>query len=275
MSADTEAAASRRWQSLMDQVVVLAREYGPPFTVFILILVIWEIMTAGEGRRTVPPPSRLLEAVIDDQGLIIDAAIATFTEAIGGLIIGSLLGVGVAFAISRWIVLRDVLLPVAIGASAIPLVAAAPIITNWFGSTSQLSMMVMASLLVFFPVMVNATRGLVEVEPASLELMRSYAASENDVLRRVRVPHMLPFLFTALKVASTLAFIGAIVAEYFGGSRGVLGKVVLEMVNSGRNGLAWGAIIIAALGAITAYLIVSIVERLVIPWHGTLQDDRH
>jgi NitT/TauT family transport system permease protein len=275
MSADTEAAASRRWQSLLDMVVVFSREYGPPFIVFILILVIWEIMTAGEGRRTVPPPSRLLEAVIDDQGLIIDAAIATFTEAIGGLIIGSLLGVGVAFAISRWIVLRDVLLPVAIGASAIPLVAAAPIVTNWFGSTSQLSMMVMASLLVFFPVMVNATRGLVEVEPASLELMRSYAASENDVLRRVRVPHMLPFLFTALKVASTLAFIGAIVAEYFGGSRGVLGKVVLEMVNSGRNGLAWGAIIIAALGAITAYLIVSLVERLVIPWHRTLQDDRH
>jgi NitT/TauT family transport system permease protein len=274
MSSDPATAVSRRWQPVVDALVGSVRVYGPPLLVFFVVLAIWEIATSGEGRRTIPPPSRLLESVAEEQDLILNAAIATFSEAIGGLAIGSILGVTVAFAISRWVVLRDVLLPVAIGASAIPLVAAAPIITNWFGSTSQLSMMVMASLLVFFPVMVNTTRGLVEVEPASLELMRSYAASENDIVRRVRVPHMLPFLFTALKVASTLAFIGAIVAEYFGGSRGVLGKVVLEMVNAGRNGLAWGAIIVAASGAITAYLIVSIVERLVIPWHRTLHDDQ-
>ena len=77
--------------------------------------------------------------------------------------------------------------------------------------------MAMASLLVFFPMVINVTRGLVEVHPASLELMRSYAAGSGAVLRKVRIPNVLPFFFTALKVGTTLAFIGAVVGEYFGG----------------------------------------------------------
>ena len=77
--------------------------------------------------------------------------------------------------------------------------------------------MMMAALLVFFPITINVTRGLVEVQPAALELMRSYATTPGEVLRKVRIPNMLPFFFTALKVSTTLAFIGAIVGEYFGG----------------------------------------------------------
>ena len=90
--------------------------------------------------------------------------------------------------------------------------------------------MMMAAVLVFFPVMVNVTRGLVSVEPAALELMRSYAATEWTVLRKVRVPNALPFFFTALKVATTLSLIGAIVGEYFGGSSLVLGRIIVQSV---------------------------------------------
>jgi NitT/TauT family transport system permease protein len=126
--------------------------------------------------------------------------------------------------------------------------------------------MMMAALLVFFPVVINVIRGLVEVQPSQLELMRSYAASPTVVLRKVRVPNMLPFLFTALKVAVTLAFIGAIVGEYFGGTSRVIGQVVLTAMSSGRFDVAWAGIIIGALGAIVAYVGVVIAERLLIPW---------
>ena len=162
-------------------------------------------------------------------------------------------------------------MPVAIATSAIPIIAVAPILNNWFGVLNPLSKMMMAALLVFFPVMINVTRGLVEVQPASIELMRSYAAGEMAVLRKVRIPNMLPFLFTALKVGATLAFIGALVGEYFGGTSEVLGQFVLTSMSSGRFDLAWAGILIGAVAAIVAYLSVSIIERIAIPWHASVR----
>jgi NitT/TauT family transport system permease protein len=129
----------------------------------------------------------------------------------------------------------------------------------------------MAALLVFFPVMINVTRGLVNVEPSALELMRSYASNEWTVLRRVRIPNALPFFFTALKVGTTLAFIGAIVGEYFGGTSDVLGRVILTSMSGGRFDVSWAGIIIGALGAIASYLAVVLIERLVIPWYSALR----
>jgi len=244
------------------------RRYLPPILVFAAVLVIWELFTAGPGRRVLPPPSAIIEAAIADQVTLIRSTLATFSEAIGGLVIGTVAGIAVAFAAARWVIARDVMLPFAVASSAIPIIAIAPILNNWFGVLNPLSKMAMASLLVFFPMVVNVTRGLVEVHPSSLELMRSYAAAPGDVLRKVRIPNALPFFFTALKVGTTLAFIGAVVGEYFGGSSEVLGRIVLTSMSSGSFDVAWAAILIGAFTAILAYLLVSIVERVAIPWRA-------
>jgi NitT/TauT family transport system permease protein len=132
--------------------------------------------------------------------------------------------------------------------------------------------MMMAALLVFFPVVISVTRGLVEVSPGHLELMRSYASADTLILRKVRVPNMLPFFFTALKVGTTLAFIGAIVGEFFGGTERVLGRVVLQAISAGQFDVAWSAIIIGAVAAILSYLAVTLVERRVIPWYLHLHE---
>jgi NitT/TauT family transport system permease protein len=124
---------------------------------------------------------------------------------------------------------------------------------------------------VFFPVLINVTRGLVEVQPASLELMRSYASTDMQVLLKVRVPNMLPFFFTALKVGTTLSFIGALVGEYFGGTSLVLGRIVLDRMSSGRFDVAWAGILIGSVAAIGAYLAVSLIERVAIPWGAALR----
>ena len=100
-----------------------------------------------------------------------------------------------------------------------PIIAFAPLMNNWFGVLNPLSKMMIVAVLVFFPIVVNVTRGLTQVEPAALELMRSYAASDGTILRVLRIPNALPYFFTALKIATTLSLIGAIVGEYFGGSR--------------------------------------------------------
>ena len=247
--------------------------YLPPLVVFAVVIVLWEVSTAGTGRRVIPPPSAILNAGLDNLESLRRSAQATAFEALGGLVIGTGAGIVVAFATARWVTARDVLLPVAIATSAIPIIAVAPILNNWFGVLNPVSKMMMAGFLVFFPVMINVTRGLTEVQPASLELMRSYAAGEVAVLRKVRVPNMLPFLFTALKVGATLAFIGALVGEYFGGTSDVLGRVVLTSMSSGRFDLAWAGILIGAVAAIAAYLAVSLVERMAIPWHASVRSE--
>jgi len=254
-------------------MVRLAVRYGPPLLVLIGTIVLWEVSTSGPGRRVIPPPSAILNAGTENFELLRRASLATIYEAIGGLVIGTMGGLLVAFAASRWVTARDFLLPVAIASSAIPIIAVAPILNNWFGVLSPLSKMMMAALLVFFPVLINVTRGLVEVKPASIELMRSYAASDVAVLRKLRVPNMLPFLFTALKVGATLAFIGALVGEYFGGSSEVLGFVVLTSMSSGSFDLAWAGILLGAAAAIVAYLIVSILERVAIPWQSAVRSE--
>ena len=258
----------RRGAGLVDGL----RRYLPAIIVFLIVVAAWEVISSGSSRRIIPPPSSIWAAIARESDLLLRSARATFTEAIGGLIIGTLAGLLVGFATARWAVARDIMLPLAIGASTIPLIAIAPIINNWFGVLNPLSKMMMAALLVFFPIVINVTRGLVEVQPAQLELMRSYAATETEVLRKVRVPNMLPFLFTALKVATTLAFIGAIVGEYFGGTSEVIGRIVLTSMSSGSFSLAWAGIIIGAVGATVSYLVVSMSERVLIPWHTALRD---
>jgi NitT/TauT family transport system permease protein len=248
----------------------LVWRYLPPILVLILVIVLWEASTAGPGRRVVPAPSAISSAFLDNVETLRRSTQATFFEAMGGLVIGTLGGLLVAFASARWGLARDVALPVAIASSAVPIIALAPILNNWFGVLNPLSKMMMAALLVFFPVMINVTRGLTEVQPASLELMRSYAAGEVAVLRKVRIPNMLPFFFTALKVGTTLSFIGAVVGEYFGGSSEVLGRIVLTSMSSGRFDLAWAGILIGAAAAIAAYLAVSLLERFAIPWNSAL-----
>src|SRR5207245_10545872 len=107
-----------------------------------------------------------------------------------------------------------------------------------------LKMMVVA-VLVFFPIMINTLRGLTLVDQTSLELMRSYAASERAIFAKVRVPNALPYIFTAFKVSATLSLIGAIVAEYFGGSRSALGQFIITEAEFFRFANAWAAIVVA------------------------------
>ncbi len=245
--------------------------HGPAVVVFLGIVALWEVGTAGEGRRIIPPPSRIVGALGEESAVLGRSTLATLIEALGGLLIGTLAGILAALATARWGAARDALLPVAIAANSIPIIAVAPILNNWFGVLNPLSKMGMAALLVFFPIMINVTRGLVQVHPSALELMRSYASGEWQILRKVRIPNALPFFFTALKIGTTLAFIGAIVGEYFGGTSEVLGRVIITSLSSGSFDVAWAGILIGAVSAIVAYLVVTLVERLVIPWHASLQ----
>jgi NitT/TauT family transport system permease protein len=253
--------------------------YVPTIAVFVGTIALWEWLigqaNAANARLPIPAPSAIASALVetwdDDRWPLGRAALATLFEALGGFAIGTTAGVIVAGLTSRFVTARELLLPLAIGASAVPVIAFAPLMNNWFGALNPLSKMMMVAVLVFFPVVVNVTRGLTQVEPAALELMRSYAVSEWTVLRLVRVPNALPYFFTALKVGATLSLIGAIVGEYFGGANDVLGRVVVQSASALRFDVTWAAIILGAATGIVIYLAIVALERVVIPWHASVR----
>jgi NitT/TauT family transport system permease protein len=255
------------------------RYYAPAAAVFVGGIALWEfLIRALEVRAFIlPAPSAIATALVDNWGAgrwpLFEAARMTLFEAVGGLVIGTTVGLIVAFAVSRWVTARDAVLPFAIAANAIPIIAIAPIFNAWFGVTNPFSKMMIAALLVFFPVMINVTRGLSQVEPAAIELMRSYAASEWAVVRKVRIPNALPYFLTALKVATTLSLIGAIVGEYFGGASNVIGRVVVQSASALRFDVTWAAILLGAVSGITFYLAVVLLERWLIPWHPSVRGE--
>lgn len=158
-------------------------------------------------------------------------------------------------------------MPFAIAANSMPIIAFAPIANNWFGIDSPISKMFIVAIMVFFPVMINTVRGLTQVDLRSLELMRSYAAGEFEIIRKLRIPNALPYVFNGLKVAAALSMIGAVVGEYFGGPRIALGVFITQEAALFRFASAWAAIIIACIMGIALYLIILILERLAMPWH--------
>ena len=175
----TGGRSRRSWTSRLGDIL-------PPLVVFVGVIVIWEITVTALDLKAFlfPRPTAIAKAFFENWGggtySLFVSWQATITEAIGGLVVGTAAGVIVALVTSRWLTARDALLPIAIAAGAVPIIAFAPLMNNWFGTLSPLSKMMMAAVLVFFPVMINVTRGLTQVEPATLELMRSYAAGEWD-----------------------------------------------------------------------------------------------
>ncbi len=265
MSSVTSAGVQPVPRGLVGHIGRRARDWVPALVVLVAGIAAWEGLVRGLDieRFLLPPPSDILETLGERRTELWNAGLFTFREALGGFAIGSSLGILTALVLARWRALGGALMPYAIAASAVPIIAFAPIMNNWFGLLNPLSKMAIAAMICFFPVLVNTLRGLTSVHPSSIELMRSYAAGEWEIFRRVRIPTSLPFLFSGLKVASVLAMIGAVVGEYFGGSREALGVVIKNSAALFQFELAWAAIIVASFLGVAFYLAVVAVEKLV------------
>ena len=263
------AVAPVAGERLLRRTTRRTREWLPAAAVLLLGLALWEglVIALDVERFLLPPPSDIAGTFWSDRDALWSAGWYTFKEALGGFAIGSLTGILLALLVARWSGLRAAVMPFAIAANAIPIIAFAPITNQWFGLLSPWSKIVIAAILCFFPVFVNTLRGLTSVRPSSIELMRSYAAGELAIFRRVRLPNALPYIFSALKVASVLAMIGAVVGEYFGGSHEALGVQIRNSAALFAFETAWAAILVASILGIAFYLGVALLERATMGWH--------
>jgi NitT/TauT family transport system permease protein len=252
----------------------LAAVYTPAVVAFAAVILLWEGTTRLLDVETflLPKPSEIITSFVDTWSTVWEFGFRTLWEAFGGFVIGVVAAVATSFAAVRWVRFREGMLPIAIAMNSMPIVALAPIFNNWFGSTNVLAKMSVAAVVVYFPVMINTTRGLLEVDPGELELMRSVAAGPTETMRRVRIPHALPFFFASLKVASALSLIAAIIAEYFGGPQNVLGQYIINRANLFQFPDAWAAILVASLLGIAFYVLILVMERLAMPWHVSFRE---
>lgn len=247
------------------------RRYLPAVVVFALFLILWEtaVVVFNIEGFILPRPTVIAATFLRELPIIFPAGLFTLREAGGGFLIGCTLGVVVALATARWTVISEGFMPFAIAVNATPIVALAPIMNNWFGITNPLAKMSIVAVIVFFPVMINTVRGLTLVDAGALELMRSYAAGEFTVLAQLRLPNALPFTFSAFKVAGTLSVIGAIVSEYFGGSRQALGIYISQQAALFHFAEAWAGILVACGMGLAFYLVILLAERWLMPWHAS------
>ena len=260
--------------TLANRVGRRARDWIPSVAVFGLGIIAWQWLIPdvfGVQRFLLPRFSAVMSTFWDARHELWSAGWFTFKEALGGFALGCAAAILVALVLSRWRRLGDALMPYAIAAGAVPIIAFAPITNAWFGILSPWSKIVISAVLCFFPVLVNALRGLTSVAPESIELMRSYAAGERAIYRRLRIPSSLPFLFTALKVASVLAMIGAVVGDYFGGSTKALGVEIQSSVALGQFETAWAAILVASILGLAFYAAIAVAERFALSWHPSMR----
>ncbi len=253
------------------------RYYLPTVLVAFSVLVIWElaVRVLNIQQFLLPRPSAIFEAWFEEfqtfisggGSILFQASGATLYSAIGGFLLGCGAGVFVALATARWTIISEAMMPFAIAANSVPIIAFAPVTNNWFGLTNPASKMAIVAVIVFFPTMINTVRGLTMVEPRQLELMQSYAARPWKILRALRIPNALPYILSALRVASALSVIGAVVAEFFGGPRATLGVYITQEAAGFNFARAWTGIIMASAIGISFYVVVLLVERWAMPWH--------
>jgi NitT/TauT family transport system permease protein len=230
---------------------------------------LWQGLTVAFHVQTflLPRPSQIATSFWDNKGPLWHDGVYTLKEALGGFALGSGLGILAALFLARFRRVGAALLPFAIAANAVPIIAFSPITNDWFGLLNPFSKMAIAAVLCFFPTMVNTLRGLTSVHSSSIELMRSYGGGELQTFRRVRIPSSLPFMFTGLKVAAVLSMIGAIVGEYFGGPTNALGVSILNDSQLFDFSRAWAGIALASAFGIGLYGLVAAVERATTSWH--------
>jgi NitT/TauT family transport system permease protein len=237
-----------------------------PVAFGLLLLAAWQamVMIGHIPEYLLPAPTAILGAV--DGSLAVQFAV-TFIEALAGFTLASLLAFAIAALFVRFQALEDGLFPIAIAVKTTPIVAIAPLLVIWLG-TGWWSKIVAAILICFFPVLVNTVKGLKAADLEYLELFETMGADRGQEFRKLRVPFCLPYLFSALKISSSLAVVGAIVGEFVGATKG-LGYLIIISSAHLETATLFSAIFAAAFAGIAMFYVIGFAERRLIFWSRT------
>ena len=246
------------------------RELLPPLAFGLAVLAIWEagVRLLQVPPIILPPPSAIATRLVTSIPTLAADFRQTIQGVLAGYVIGSLAGFLVAILIDRSPFLQRGLLPIGNLVSALPIVGVAPIMVMWFGFDWQ-SKAAVVVVMTFFPMLVNTVAGLASAGAMERDLMKTYGADYWQTLLALRLPVAMPFIFNALKINTTLAMIGAIVAEFFGTPIVGMGFRVSTEVGRLQIDMVWATIVVAAVVGSLFYALVAGIERRVTFWHAS------
>ncbi|GCF07735.1 ABC transporter permease [Dictyobacter arantiisoli] len=241
--------------------------YGPAFVLAVAILLIWQLIVKGHliTATILPPPTAIVQALLDNWDVLSVHTLQTTMETVLGLGIATILGVVLAILLdlSPWI--RRAVYPLLITSQTIPMVALAPLLIIWFGLDLSPKIIVVA-LYCFFPIAVAFADGLASTDPELMKLMQSMKATRWQALWLVRLPGAMPSFFSGLRIAATYSVTGAIVGEYVAAQQG-LGIYMELAARSNVVVLVFAAIVVTAVLSLLLFGLVSLLERIALPWH--------
>jgi NitT/TauT family transport system permease protein len=260
-------------QTFKDRAVRRIVNIAVPLIFGVTLLVIWECLVHGFSIPSIllPAPSMIWARLTSSVPTLWADFQQTFLKSVlTGYALGCGLGFAVAILVDRSPFLQKGLLPIGNFVSALPIIGIAPIMVMWFGFDWQ-SKVAVVVIMTFFPMLVNTVQGLSAASHMERDLMRTYAASWWQTLVKLRLPAAWPFIFNALKINSTLALIGAIVAEFFGTPIVGMGFRISTEVGRSNVDMVWAEIAVAALAGSVFYGLVALAERAVTFWHPSVR----
>ncbi len=249
----------------MDRREFLVKAASPvAFT--IVLFVIWEALCKALAvpLTILPAPSDIFEALWRYRAPIIDNSWVTLWTTLAGFFIATGFGLGLGIAVGWHRALYDGIYPVLIGFNSIPKVAVVPVLILWFG-LGEIPAILTAFLISFFPIVVNVATGLATTEPELEDVLRALGASKLDIMRKVGIPRSLPYFFGSLKVAITLAFVGAVVSETVGANKGI-GKLMLDAQASFQVPIVFAGLLVLAVLGIALYAATAMIEARFTGW---------
>jgi NitT/TauT family transport system permease protein len=248
----------------------MAKAVVPPIVGVVGFLLLWQLLVTAFDipQFELPAPSEILRHIASDPSFYITNARVTLWEAFLGFCLGltGALAVATIMAHSRFV--EQAVTPLAVLVQVTPLVAYAPALVIWLGFGMK-PILVGTALVCFVPFLFNAVVGFRSIDPATHELLRSVDASKREIFFRLRVPHALPYLFSAARIAVGLALIGAVLTEFFAGVRSGLGWAVKQAQSFNLALQLWGSIFVLAFLGAAATTLIGVLERLALRWHSS------
>ncbi len=242
------------------------KQAAAPALTFVVILCVWQTADWIFGFNPIifPSPRLIVIAFLDNASRLFQETGITMLESVLGFLLGSISAYLAAILFVHYKTLQNALYPYAVALKSTPLIAIAPLLVLWFGN-GMASKVVMSALVAFFPVLVNSVSGLSGIGQEALDLMRSLSATRWQILLKLRIPNSLGYLFSSLKIASSLAVVGAVIGEFTGATQGI-GHLITNASYYLETPLMFAAIGMISLGGILFFWLMAYLEQRIVFW---------
>lgn len=241
-------------------------EWVPPIAIFVAAFVVWELIVDVFNIPTfiLPGPSAVWAAFLKWRDAILFNAQYTLYTTLVGFAMSVVAGMGLGLAVGYSAIVYRSLYPLLVAFNSVPKVAIVPVLVVWFG-IGTIPAVLTAFLISFFPIVVNVATGLATLEPEWQDVLRSLGASKREIFLKIGIPRSLPYFFASLKVAVTLAFVGAVIAETVAGNRGI-GYMQISASARFEVPLVYAGLVVLAAMGVALYAVFAIIEKRLTGW---------